>query len=165
MPEVYAAVFDGHGGNATSEWLASNLLKYVEKYWQGSSAPEAAVKQAFLQADKVGRAAGRVGGGLWCAGVLCWWGVLGWRDQRAARLPACCAACCAATLPPAPQRILAPKAGFMGMVGERGIGGSKCGSTAAVAMLYKSKVRGEGAGQAGIRVVIGVLLCVCVVGR
>ena len=60
MPEVYAAVFDGHGGNATSEWLASNLLKYVEKYWQGSSAPEAAVKQAFLQADKVGR--GRAGG-------------------------------------------------------------------------------------------------------
>ena len=132
----------------------------------------------------------------WRAGVPCWWGVLGWRDQRAARLPACvpaclqgrcavlppqpgflasllhahplpacCAACCAATLPPAPQRILAPKAGFMGMVGERGIGGSKCGSTAAVAMLYKSKVRGEGAGQAGIRVVIGVLLCVCVVGR
>ena len=27
--------------------------------------------------------------------------------------------------------------GFMGMVGERGIGGSKCGSTAAVAMLYR----------------------------
>ena len=184
MPEVYAAVFDGHGGNATSEWLASNLLKYVEKYWQGSSAPEAAVKQAFLQADKVGRAAGRVGGGLWCAGVLCWWGVLGWRDQRAARPPACLRACkagvpccrrslasllpsfmrirclpaalpavlprCAATLPPGPQRILAPKAGFMGMVGERGIGGSKCGSTAAVAMLYKSRVSGErGGGWSG----------------
>ena len=40
------------------------------------------------------------------------------------------------------QRILAPKGGFMGMVGERGIGGSKCGSTAALAMVYKTKVGG-----------------------
>ena len=29
----------------------------------------------------------------------------------------------------------------MGMVGERGIGGSKCGSTAAVALIYKHQVR------------------------
>lgn len=41
---------------------------------------------------------------------------------------------------PSPQKILSPKGGFMGMVGERGIGGSKCGSTAAVALVYKSKV-------------------------
>lgn len=88
VPQVYAAVFDGHGGAATSEWLAKNLLKYVEKYWQGATAPEAAVTKAFLQAD---------------------------------------------------AKILAPKAGFMGMVGERGIGGSKCGSTAAVALIYKDK--------------------------
>lgn len=27
IPEIYAAVFDGHGGSATSEWLANNLLK------------------------------------------------------------------------------------------------------------------------------------------
>ena len=43
-----------------------------------------------------------------------------------------------------PQKILSPKGGFMGMVGERGIGGSKCGSTAAVAMVYKTKVRWAG---------------------
>ncbi len=30
-PQVYAAVFDGHGGSATAEWLQTNLLKYVEK--------------------------------------------------------------------------------------------------------------------------------------
>lgn len=29
--QVYAAVFDGHGGAATAEWLQDNLLKYVEK--------------------------------------------------------------------------------------------------------------------------------------
>ena len=29
--QVYAAVFDGHGGSATAEWLQDNLLKYVEK--------------------------------------------------------------------------------------------------------------------------------------
>lgn len=51
-----AAVFDGHGGNATSEWLAANLLNYVEKFWEGDSAPERAITEAFIQADKVGAA-------------------------------------------------------------------------------------------------------------
>ncbi|KAI7841657.1 hypothetical protein COHA_004677 [Chlorella ohadii] len=88
VPQVYAAVFDGHGGSATAEWLQTNLLKYVEKYWDGENAPEKTVSEAFIQAD---------------------------------------------------AKILSPKGGFMGMVGERGIGGSKCGSTAAVAMVYKTK--------------------------
>jgi hypothetical protein len=56
-----------------------------------------------------------------------------------------------------PQAILSPKGGFLGMVGERGIGGSKCGSTAAVAIIYKNKVRGAfGLGQRPS-------FCVCVV--
>jgi protein phosphatase 1K len=92
VPEVYAAVFDGHGGAATAEWLTNNLLGYVEKYWQGTNAPEKAVSEAFIQADKA---------------------------------------------------ILAPKGGFMGMVGERGVGGSKCGSTAAVALIFKNKGRSQ----------------------
>ena len=46
------------------------------------------------------------------------------------------------------QKILSPKGGFMGMVGERGIGGSKCGSTAAVALVFKGPVRG---GRGGAR--------------
>lgn len=37
----------------------------------------------------------------------------------------------------ADKRILAPKSGFMGMVGERGIGGSKCGATGAVLLVFK----------------------------
>ncbi|EFN53124.1 hypothetical protein CHLNCDRAFT_137480 [Chlorella variabilis] len=92
MPEVYAAVFDGHGGAGTADWLTANLLKYVEKYWQGANAPEKAITEAFIQADK---------------------------------------------------QILAPKGGFMGMVGERGIGGSKCGSTAAVALIYKHQGKSQ----------------------
>jgi protein phosphatase 1K len=88
VPEVYAAVFDGHGGSATAEWLQDNLLKYVEKFWDGENRPEQTVSEAFRKAD---------------------------------------------------AKILSPKGGFMGMVGERGIGGSKCGSTAAVALVYKSK--------------------------
>lgn len=52
------------------------------------------------------------------------------------RLPAVHSIACPCAL----QKILSPKGGFMGMVGERGIGGSKCGSTAAVALVYKSKV-------------------------
>jgi serine/threonine protein phosphatase PrpC len=52
-PEVYAAVFDGHGGAGTADWLVANLLKYVEKYWEGARAPEKAITEAFIQADKV----------------------------------------------------------------------------------------------------------------
>lgn len=37
---------------------------------------------------------------------------------------------------PSLQRILSPKSGFLGMVGERGIGGSKCGATAVNVVLY-----------------------------
>eukprot|EP00963_Diacronema_lutheri_P000705 scaffold44_cov339-Pavlova_lutheri.AAC.41 len=35
--------------------------------------------------------------------------------------------------------LLAPKKGFMGQFGERGVGGSKCGSTAAIALVYQDK--------------------------
>ena len=81
-----AAVFDGHGGYATAEWLQENFPKYIRKYWGEVGSPEAATTEAFLAADR---------------------------------------------------RILAPKKGFMGMVGERGIGGSKCGATGAVALLHE----------------------------
>ena len=37
----------------------------------------------------------------------------------------------------ADRKVLAPKQGFFGAMGERGIGGSKCGATGAVALLYK----------------------------
>jgi protein phosphatase 1K len=41
----------------------------------------------------------------------------------------------------ADAKILAPKAGFFG-VGERGVGGSKCGSTAAVAIVFNDPAAG-----------------------
>jgi protein phosphatase 1L len=58
----------------------------------------------------------------------------------------------------ADKRILAPKKGFLGAMGERGIGGSKCGATGAVALLYKDKsgkpcILAANAGDA--RVVLG----------
>jgi serine/threonine protein phosphatase PrpC len=39
----FAAVFDGHGGDACSQWLIQNLPKYLEMNWNGGAAPEAAV--------------------------------------------------------------------------------------------------------------------------
>lgn len=36
----------------------------------------------------------------------------------------------------ADRKLLAPKGGFFGSFGERGVGGSKCGATGVVAMLY-----------------------------
>lgn len=106
-PETIAAVFDGHGGNATAEWLQDNFSKYIEKFWGEIASPEEATTEAFLAADR---------------------------------------------------RILAPKKGFMGMVGERGIGGSKCGATGAVALFFKdssgaSSVLAANAGDA--RVLLG----------
>ena len=104
--DLYAGVFDGHGGSAVSEWLTENLESFLVRRWPtasggsgsggagagGSSATvEAALTDAFLAADR---------------------------------------------------KLLQPKAGFFG-VGERGVGGSKCGSTAAVAVLFREQ-RGGG---------------------
>jgi protein phosphatase 1K len=83
-----AAVFDGHGGNACAEWLSVNFASYIKKHWGDGNAPEAAITEAFLAADR---------------------------------------------------KVLAPKPGLFGMMGERGIGGSKCGATGAVAILVKGK--------------------------
>lgn len=91
-PVSYAAVFDGHGGYACSDWLSTNFINYVSKFWDPSSSPKASISNAFTAADR---------------------------------------------------KILAPKGGFLGMVGERGIGGSKCGSTAAVALFFKDKTSGK----------------------
>lgn len=38
----------------------------------------------------------------------------------------------------ADKALLAPKKGVFGGLGERGIGGSKCGATGAVAVVYKN---------------------------
>ncbi len=37
----------------------------------------------------------------------------------------------------ADEKLLQPKSGFFGGTGERGIGGSECGSTAAVAIAFR----------------------------
>lgn len=105
--ETIAAVFDGHGGYATADWLRMNFSKYVTRFWGEKNSPEAAISEAFLAADR---------------------------------------------------KILAPKKGFMGMVGERGIGGSKCGATGAVAITYQDEngaryILAANAGDA--RVVLG----------
>ena len=65
--ELYAGVFDGHGGSAVSEWLTENLESYLVRRWPlskggsgsggrgagGSSATvEAALTDAFLAADR-----------------------------------------------------------------------------------------------------------------
>ena len=45
---------------------------------------------------------------------------------------------CAHVLPDqADEKLLQPKGGFFGGMGERGVGGSKCGSTGAVALVFK----------------------------
>lgn len=36
----------------------------------------------------------------------------------------------------ADKKLLAPKGGFFGAMGERGVGGSKCGATGVVALVY-----------------------------
>jgi len=85
QPTVFAGVYDGHGGSATAEWLKDKLHEVVQKHWRGGVAPEEAITEAFLQADK---------------------------------------------------KLLSPKSGFMGL-GERGVGGSKCGATAATVTLFQ----------------------------
>ena len=83
-------MFDGHGGNATSDWLENEMYYEVQDKWDNGKAPQKAINKAFRVAD---------------------------------------------------SKLLQPS-GFMGM-GERGIGGSKCGSTAAVAFVYQVRRTGR----------------------
>ncbi|KAF8056105.1 protein phosphatase 2C 45 [Scenedesmus sp. PABB004] len=82
QPFAFAGVYDGHGGSAVAEWLAANLSGVVAKELASGAPPEAAIAEAYRQADK---------------------------------------------------QLLVSK-GFLGL-GERGIGGSKCGATAVNALL------------------------------
>ena len=41
----------------------------------------------------------------------------------------------------ADKKLLTPKSGFFGALGERGVGGSKCGATGVIALLYSAKGR------------------------
>lgn len=81
---AFLAVFDGHGGNATSDWLEKEFYYEVQEQWDNAKTPKKVMDKAFRVAD---------------------------------------------------SKLLAPS-GFMNM-GERGIGGSKCGSTAAVATVFQ----------------------------
>jgi hypothetical protein len=81
---AFLAVFDGHGGSATSDWLEKQMYFEVQEHWQNGNAAKKFMDKAFRVAD---------------------------------------------------SKLLAP-GGWMGM-GERGIGGSKCGSTAAIATVYQ----------------------------
>ncbi len=56
------------------------------------------------------------------------------RDRRL--LPAAAEACISQAFIQADKKLLTPQGGFMGL-GERGVGGSKCGASAAVLLVYR----------------------------
>jgi len=85
-PTTMLSVFDGHGGEAVSEWLKTKLHDIILEEWAKADFPLEALRVACLRAD--------------------------------------------ATL-------VAPPEGFFAAFGERGVGGSKCGSTAAIVALYE----------------------------
>ena len=223
-PQVYAAVFDGHGGSATADWLQANLLNYVEKVGgcrlsAGCRKPDKQWQPAELCGES-GRVLRCSRGPETCDERLLSNPLGHVRREAKGSISACRAACrgarpsarcppartvlepqqpgavgdrglhqgrrgeravlgslqlqagerqlqAARSLVPSPhapslrtpargaQRILAPKGGFLGIVGERGIGGSKCGSTAAVAMVYRTPVGAGGARHAARAVSLG----------
>eukprot|EP00882_Tetradesmus_deserticola_P006391 GHRQ01006721.1.p2 GENE.GHRQ01006721.1~~GHRQ01006721.1.p2 ORF type:complete len:173 (+),score=36.85 GHRQ01006721.1:124-642(+) len=51
-PFAFVGVYDGHGGSAVAEWLSQNLFSVVGQHWQGGSAPESCIADAYTQADK-----------------------------------------------------------------------------------------------------------------
>ena len=106
-------VFDGHGGDATSDWLARNFEDYIVKHWQGGDNAASAITEAFLQAS------------TWLKCSL-------HKMLSVTQSPSDKCWFCSQ----ADTRLLATKGGFFGSMGERGIGGSKCGATGVVTLLY-----------------------------
>jgi len=89
-PFAYFAVYDGHGGAATSQWLKENLALRIDRGWDPDDVQKS-IRYAYLQADKA---------------------------------------------------ILEPKGGVFGIGAARGVGGARCGASAATAIMYKSKQDG-----------------------
>jgi hypothetical protein len=138
------------GGIATADWLEKNLKKYVDKFWQGkSNAAEADITEAFV----------KVCNAVYCGDIMrpnvtldsCPENMCShiWQNSQhhipagVIVLDACMcpvhksAAFQAPSLSQADEKLLQPKSGFFGGMGERGVGGSKCGSTAAVAIAFR----------------------------
>lgn len=85
-PTTILSVFDGHGGDAVSEWLKTKLNDIILEEWKKADFPLEALRVACLRADQV---------------------------------------------------LVQPPEGFFAAFGERGVGGAKCGSTAAIVALYE----------------------------
>lgn len=85
-PTTMLSVFDGHGGDAVSEWLKTKLHDIILEEWAKADFPLEALRVACLRADAA---------------------------------------------------LVAPPEGFFAAFGERGVGGAKCGSTAAIVALYE----------------------------
>jgi len=83
-PGMILSVFDGHGGDAVSEWLKNKLNGIILEEWRRADFPLEALRVACLRADEV---------------------------------------------------LVQPPEGFFAAFGERGVGGAKCGSTAAIVAL------------------------------
>lgn len=76
--QFFAGVYDGHGGSAVAEWCKNNLLGVVQETWKSmGSAPQAAITEAYLAADKVGN---------WCM-MGRWWPALVCRRRHHVATP------------------------------------------------------------------------------
>jgi len=89
-PFAFFAVYDGHGGGSTAQWLKENLAVIIDTQWDVDE-PKESVRLAFRSAD---------------------------------------------------AKILEPRGGILGIGAERGVGGSQCGSSAATAIMYRTKDTG-----------------------
>lgn len=135
------------GGFATADWLEDNLETYIQSSWKGGNAAAMAISEAFVEVFYKNRkhhyTAINSSGKLMVLGKSLQEKVaiqseMG-RDRSAVQSRLLTTEIYFSVQ--ADKKLLAPKGGFFGQFSERGIGGSKCGSTGVVALLYTKDKR------------------------
>ena len=126
------------GGNAVANWLEKNFIKVIENYWTNGKNPgeKGSLSQCLSCIPEHTRQ------------LSCRWHLHPLPYTRLAHgFTSDCALAAASAgaaaevgireaFVQADKRLLQPQGGFLGM-GERGVGGSKCGASAAIMIIYR----------------------------
>ena len=131
---AWASVYDGHGGDATAIWLKNKLKGFVDKFWANGAMVE--VRLETMTTTTTTTKHDLLRNMLFFSSFSCLLSsilLLGGCELQS---------CIEEAFREADKKLLSPKGGFMGL-GERGVGGSRCGATQTTAFVFTDPKDGK----------------------